>query len=145
MEGGMEIDPILIVLQLIPFLVVLVGLHFIIFKPLLKVLEERDRNIVEDRRDAEFLDREVTQKMEQLEDKLAEARALANEQRKSLREEIRVSEQEILDRARKESEILLADARRQIATEREAASRALAQETENLSRDIATSVLGRQV
>ncbi len=141
----MEIDPVLIVLQLFPFLAVLVGLHFIIFKPMLRLLEEREKNIVKDREVAALEEARVKEKMDELEEKLARAKAKANEERKTLREEIRRGEQEILDRARAEGDALVADARTQIETERKAASRALREETDALANEIATSVLGRSV
>ena len=45
----MEIDAIMIPLYLLPFLTVMVGLHFLIFKPMLKMLQERERAIEDDR------------------------------------------------------------------------------------------------
>lgn len=141
----MEIDPILIVLQLIPFLFVLVGLHFIIFKPMLHLLEEREKNIVKDREVAALEEARVKDQMDELEQKLSRAKAKANEERQALREEIRKGEQEILDRARAQGDVLVTEARSQIETERKAASRALREETDALANEIASSVLGRSV
>ncbi|MDP7113236.1 MAG: ATP synthase F0 subunit B [Myxococcota bacterium] len=141
----MEIDPILIGLQLIPFLIALVGLHFIIYKPMLNYLEEREQSVVQDRAAATGLQEQVQQKVAALEDKLTVARAEANAERARLREQIREEEQTILERARERADAMVAEARAEIAGEREAASRTLRAETEALSRDIARSVLGRPV
>jgi F-type H+-transporting ATPase subunit b len=141
----MEIDPTLILLQLIPFLVVLVGLYFIILKPMLKVIEEREKNIVLDRRDAEDLEQEVNSKLAELDEKLARARSEANTERQKLREEIRQRDEALLDRARIEADVMVGEARVQIAAERRAASKVLRDESETLAKEIASSVLGREV
>jgi F-type H+-transporting ATPase subunit b len=141
----MEIDPILIGLQLIPFLIALVGLHFIIFKPMLKYLEEREQSVARDRSAATGLQEQVQQKVAALEDKLTVARAEANAERVRLREQIREEEQTILERARERADVMVSEARTEIAAEREAASRTLRAETEALSQAIAKSVLGRPV
>ena len=141
----MEINPILIVLQVIPFLVVFVGLHFIIFKPMLRLLAEREKSIVQDRQDAERLEGEVHQKMAELEDRLAQAKAAANADRRERREEIRQREEEIIGAARAKADEVVDKAREEIGREAEAARRTLREESEELSRDVASSVLGRAV
>lgn len=141
----MEINPILIALQVIPFLVVLVGLHFIIFKPMLRLLADREKAIVQDRKDAEKLEGEVQQKMDELEERLAQAKAAANADRRERREEIRQREEEILAEARAEADQMVDQARAEIEREAEAARRTLREESETLARDVATSVLGRAV
>ncbi len=141
----MDLNPVLIGLQVIPFLVALVGLHFIIFKPMLRYLGRRERSIADDRREAEVLQGQVEEKVAELENKLATARAEAASERQRLRDQIRAEEQEILDRARERADALVEEARTQIAAEREAARRTLRDETETLAKDIAASVLGRAV
>jgi F-type H+-transporting ATPase subunit b len=141
----MEINPVLIAIQLVPFLVVLVGLHFIIFKPMLQILREREKRIVHDRREAEAMQDDVHQKMDELEGRLADARAQANAERRQLREEIRERSEEILGEAREEADRIVDQARAEIGREREAAQRTLAEESETLAREVATSVIGRTV
>ena len=141
----MEIDPTLILLQLIPFLVVLVGLYFIILKPMLKLIEEREKAIVLDRRDAEDLEQEVDSKLVELDEKLARARSEANTERQKLREEIRQRDEAMLGKAREQADALVDQARTEIAAERDAASKVLRDESETLAKEIASSVLGREV
>jgi F-type H+-transporting ATPase subunit b len=141
----MEINPILIGLQVIPFLVVLVGLHFIIFKPMLRLLAEREKAIVQDRKDAEELEGQVQEKMTELEERLAQAKAAANADRRERREEIRQREEEILTEARNKAEVMVDKARAEIEAEAEAARRTLREESEGLAKDVASSVLGRAV
>ena len=141
----MEIDPTLILLQLIPFLVVLVGLYFIILKPMLKLLEEREKSIVLERRDAEDLEQEVDSKLAELDEKLARARSEANAERQKLREEIRQRDEKFIEQARGAADALVDQARAQIAAERDAARKVLRDESETLAKEIASSVLGREV
>lgn len=141
----MEIDPTLILLQLIPFLIVLVGLYFIILKPMVNVLEQREKNIENDRRDAEQLEQDVESRLAELDEKLTRARAEANAERQKLREEIREREEAVLVRAHEEADALVAEARERIATERDAARKVLRDESEALAKQVASSVLGREV
>lgn len=141
----MEINPVLIGLQLIPFLVVLIGLHFIIFKPMLKLLQEREKRIVLDRQDAERMEDDVRGKVDELEAKLADARTQVNAERRQLRDEIKEREEEILGVARAEADQVVDRARQEIEREREAAQRTLREESQALARDAATSVLGRSL
>jgi len=141
----MEIDPTLILLQLIPFLVVLVGLYYIILKPLLKVIEQREKHAVEDRKEAKFLEQEVEEKLAELDDKLARARSEANAERQKLRDEIHEREEQMLGEARAKADAMLDEARGQIAAERDAARKVLQDESETLAKEIASSVLGREV
>lgn len=135
----------LLLLQTIPFLIALVGLHFIIFKPMLAMLAERERNIGGFRKEAELLQEEVATKLEELEGRLAEARVQAAAERGRLRVQATAAEQEIIGAARTKAEAILAEARERIAGERAAAAEQLEAQAVELSRTIAGGVLGREV
>ncbi len=135
----------MILLQAIPFLIALIGLHFIIFKPVLALLAEREKNIHGFRKEADSLKDEVAAKMAELEERLASARAEAATERSRLRAEAVAAEQEILGAARGRAETLIAEARAEIAAESAAASAQLETHATELSRAIATRVLGREV
>jgi len=133
----------LIALQTIPFLVVIAGLHLIIFKPMLAMLAEREKNIHGYRKEAELMQEEVDSKMAELEERLAEARVEAMAERGRLRQESLAMEQETLQAARSRAEAYLEEARATLTGERVAATEQLKETAGALSQQIASSVLGR--
>jgi F-type H+-transporting ATPase subunit b len=133
----------LIALQTIPFLVVIAGLHLIIFKPMLAMLAEREKNIHGYRKEAELMQEEVTAKMGELEKRLAEARVEAMAERSRLRQESLAMEQETLQAARTRAEAFLEEARNSLSKERVDATKQLEEAAGALSKQIASSVLGR--
>lgn len=135
----------MILLQLVPFLVAIGGLYLIIFKPMLAMLAEREKNIHGFKREAELLQEEVAAKVTELETRLVEARAEASAERAQLRQQAADAEGEILAAARAQADQLLGEARSKIAEERDAASAQLRSSAATLSQQIAGAVLGRPV
>ena len=141
----LKIDPKMVVLQMIPFLVATGGLYLIIFKPMLTMLAERERNIDGFRKEADLLQEEVTSKLEELEQQLQAARAEGQAERSKLRQEALDAEKEMLAAARAKADELLNAARSEIAAERDKAREQLRGSADELSKQIATAVLGRQI
>ncbi len=133
----------MILLQAIPFVVALVGLHVIIFKPMLAMLAERERNIHGFRKEAELLQDEVSGKLAELEERLAGARAEAGAERNRLRAEAKKAEDEILAAARAKADAALSEARATLESDTAAARTQLEATAAQLSRQIASTVLGR--
>ncbi|MCO4769940.1 MAG: ATP synthase F0 subunit B [Deltaproteobacteria bacterium] len=140
-----EVTLEMVLLQLIPFLVTVIGLHTIILKPMLSYLAERERNIEGFKNEADSLQGEVASKLAELDAKLLEARREAQDERARLRLEAKAAESEILDAARTKSDAVVAEARGVLATERDSASKQLQGTARGLSSTIASTILGRQV
>jgi len=134
-----------ILIQLVPFLITLVGLHHIIFKPMLAHLADRERNIDGFKREASLLQEEVAGKMGELEEKLGAARAEAAAERAGLRKQSKDAEAEIVGAARASAEGMLATARETLAAEKATASKELEVTAKTLSSSIAGTILGRPV
>ncbi len=135
----------LILLQAIPFVLALVGLHFIIFKPVLALLAEREKNIHGFKKEAELLQEEVDARLSELEVKLTDARAQAMAERNRLRQEALESEQEFIAAARERSEQVIEEARGVLAAEQATARAQLEAAAQGLSKDIASRLLGREI
>lgn len=133
----------MLLLQVIPFLLAVVGLHFIIFKPMLANLKEREEGIHGLKKTAEGLQDQVEDRVAALEEKLAQARAEAAAERGRLRAEAAVAESGILDAAHARAVQIVKEAREELARDREAARAQLAASADELSRAIAAQVLGR--
>jgi F-type H+-transporting ATPase subunit b len=135
----------MLLLQIIPFLLAVAGLHFIIFKPMLANLKEREENIHGFKKAAEGMHDQVEDKVAELEEKLASARAEAAAERSRLRTEAAAAESSILEAARAQADEIVKHAREELARDREAAQAQLAASADELSRSIAARVLGRKL
>jgi F-type H+-transporting ATPase subunit b len=140
-----EVTLDMVLIQLVPFLVTLLGLHYIIFKPMLAHLADRERNIDGFKREAALLQEEVAGKVGELEAKLSEAKAEAAVERASLRRDSKAAEAAVVGAAREASDGVLTEARAGIATEKAAASKELGLTARSLSTSIASTILGRKV
>jgi F-type H+-transporting ATPase subunit b len=141
----LNIDPQMVLLQTIPFLIATGGLYLIIFKPMLKMLAERERNISGFRSEADLMQEEVSSKLQELEQQLAEARAEGQAERSKLRQEALAAEKELLLAARNKTEEMLETAREAIAKEKDIAQVELRNSANELSKQVAGAILGREI
>ncbi len=139
------IDGSLILLQTIPFVIALLGLNALIFRPMLAMLAEREKNIHGFRKEAELLHDELASKVAELDERLAEARVQAAAERNRLRAEVKTAEDGISARARAEADVILAEARGKLEADTAAARTELQAAAAGLSQQIAATVLGRSL
>ena len=141
----MEIFPELVpaVLLVLPFLVTLLALNFILFKPLVQYLEDRDAVSGKALAEADSFKSAANDKLAELEEQLAGARREIVEIRKHARGEAQGEEAKILAEARKAAEAEVDTAVARISKEKADASVTLRGTAKVLSGDIAAQVLGR--
>ena len=135
----------MVLLQAIPFFLTVLGLNFIVFRPALELLAQREEHVDGFKRRAQELEKDTGRRAVELEARLQEARNRAGAERARFRAEAIRGEAAILDEARKRMEIELGDTRIRLAADREVARgqiRALARE---LSQRAASAILGRPV
>ena len=132
-----------LLLWLTPFLICLIGLHIILFKPMLNYLAARTQETDGARQEAKELNELVDDRIETLNQRLQDARNEAGQLRSAARAKAATKGQELIDTARSEAESRVADAVRRIQIERDTAAQALKQTATGLSSDIAGQVLGR--
>jgi F-type H+-transporting ATPase subunit b len=133
------------VIQLINFLVLILVLNIFLFKPIRKVLAERQGEISAAKARAEGVDREVQEKMAQYEAKLREVKSQASDERATLIKEAQTEEASILDKARKEATDSLATIKNKVAKEATDAKALLQEQAKALSLEICEKVLGRSL
>ncbi|MBT3218197.1 MAG: ATP synthase F0 subunit B [Proteobacteria bacterium] len=136
-------NPYLAALLAIPFVVSFLALRFILFKPLLDYLDERDETSAMANRDADQLSAKLQEQMEHLEEMLTGARAEAANLRAKARTVATEKEGEIIKQARLEAAEELRKAKEVIKTDSKAASLALKETAKTLSVEMAQRVLGR--
>ncbi len=132
-----------VIIQLAVVLFLMVILSTIVFKPFLRVLQER-RDWVEG---AEKKAKELQRRTEELMEKYRQAMAAAQAQGANIREEIRkeslAREMEILQRAMEEANGFLGEMKSKIQEKTRVARGSLRLHVANLSREIAEKILGR--
>jgi F0F1-type ATP synthase membrane subunit b/b' len=141
----MQIIPDLIpsLVLTLPFLVSMIALHVIFFKPLFAYMEEREGVANTARQEADDFQQATGEKLAQLETELIEARRRAAAVRSDSRTEAQAEEAVIIAAARKKAEGELEEAVTQIAAEAQTAAATLKGTAATLSAEIAQQVLGR--
>ncbi len=138
-------DPILAIIQVVPFLVLVAGLHVIIFKPMLDYLHDRGAATVGAKHDAQALMKQAEAKATDYEGQLAKVRAELTEYRAGLRAAAHKVHAGQVAEARRESDENLQGALAGVHAEAAIARQAVSGMAKELSGDIVQSVLGRAV
>lgn len=132
-------------IQLINFGILVLVLNIFLYKPLRKILSERNTTINDARDKASAVDAEVQAKMEQYEARLRDAKNEAGNRRAETLKAAQTEETAILEKARKEAAESLSTIRSRVATEATAARELLKTQAEALSGDICEKILGRSL
>ncbi len=133
----------LIIMQMVPFLLVLFALNRIIWRPMLAHLEERDAAIEGGRQEAAALQDRIEARMVEYRERLDAAKAEVTELRAQRRGEASEEMDARIAAARAAAESEIAAAVSNINAERAQAWRQLKRSTRRLAGDIAGRVLGR--
>ncbi len=133
------------IFQLVNFLVLMLVLNLVLYKPVRKLLADRAAEIAGGHEKAASLDQEVQEKMAQYEARLHDAKIKATEERGLLKKEAQAYEAEVLDQARKEANQSLGVIKGKVAQEAAAAKDILKEQAKSLSLEICEKVLGRRL
>ncbi|MCP4504023.1 MAG: ATP synthase F0 subunit B [Deltaproteobacteria bacterium] len=128
---------------LVFFLLTLAGLSQLLFKPMMKVFDEREKRIGGAAAETASLQDSSSEKVEKANKAMADAQAKAREVLITLREEGAAAQKEIIEKARSEAQAKLEVARKELAKTAADASKSLDDESKKLADDIVQKVLGR--
>lgn len=134
-----------LLIQMGSFLVLMVILNLFVFRPMVTLLEEREKRIKDPGTDAKGMEAEVERMRLQYEATLNEAKLKAIEERNRLRKEGADREQEIVKGAYKAAEGTVSEVKERIEKELSIARETLRKEAESLSSNVAEKLLGRAV
>jgi F-type H+-transporting ATPase subunit b len=144
--GGVVVDlDVTVVGQIILFLILLVVLKPLLFEPMLKLFEEREKRIEGAKLQARKMDEASAGALAKYEAEMQSARSSGNAERDKLRAQGAKEESEILGEVRKSTAATLEDGRKRLATEMTDVRRALLAESTNLGKELASRVLGHEV
>lgn len=132
-------------LQFANFVVLLVVLNALLFKPLRAVLAARKATIDGDLGRARALDDEIKAQVAEYEAKLQEARQRGSQERMALRQAALAEETRLISAANEKATQRLQSLKEQVAGEAETARQGLRAQTEALARQVAGKVLGREL
>ena len=139
---SIELD-ITFFIQIGLFLLLVYILNVLIYKPVLRVMEERGKKISGMEADAVLADKEVEDKLASYRLELDKAKQSGNTDRITLKKEGLDKEVELLGAAHAEAQKTLSAAKDKIAKEVELALATLKGMTEEMGKDIADKVVGR--
>jgi len=131
--------------QMVNFFILLLILNVFLYKPIRKILAERDAEIAVAKEKTTAVDREVQEKMALYEAKLRQVKEKANEEKGQVIKESRKAEADIISKARSEAAASLALIQNRIAGEAESARKTLKEQAQSLSLEICEKVLGRSL
>jgi F-type H+-transporting ATPase subunit b len=131
--------------QVVLFIGLTVALKPLLFDPMLKLFEERERRIDGAKVQARKIDEKSATALAEYEAEMAKARAAANVEREKVRAEALKREQEILGSVRATTAKVMEEGKRAAHAEAERAKVALGANTGALAKDLAGRVLGREV
>lgn len=116
-----------------------------LFKPYLKMREERDKGIDGARKEAESMSSEADARLADYESQLSEARARAYDEQRKLRTEAAAYQAEVTDKARTEASSAIEESRANVREQVEAARAELMPQAEALAGQMTAKLLGRKV
>ena len=132
----------LLVSQIFNFTLLAVLLYFVAYKPILRMLDERSARIKQGLEDAEAASRRAAEIEQEFEQQMAIARKEGQEIIAQATQMSEKTRQDILARAREESQEQIDKAKDEIARERELAMADLRQQVADLSLTISEKVIG---
>ncbi len=131
--------------QIINFLLLIFILNVLLYKPILGILDKREKRLAEADAEVKRLNGEIERKLAEYEEKARQARKEAAEQAKGSLREGSEEAKKIVDGAREEIAGLMDDFHRRMEGEIGEARRMLRSQSRTISLRIAEKVLGRAI
>jgi F-type H+-transporting ATPase subunit b len=143
-EDILSVDKTLII-QIIIFIASIFILNAFLFKPILELLEKREKLTTGTIKEAKKLEEEVEHIIKDYEAKLNEARSQAIEERGEIRRRAQAAAEDLIGKARKEAQILLEEAKIKLELEAKEIKEKIRPDIEVLARELASQILRKEV
>jgi F-type H+-transporting ATPase subunit b len=134
-----------VVYQIILFVVLWVVLSKILFRPYLRLLEERERKTTGAQHDSLDLEREGARLRAQYEQKIAQAQAAGYATKETILQEARRERERIVTEARDEAMKLLQGVRLEVESQMQKERQLAATEAGIVAQEMVNKILGRKV
>ncbi len=131
--------------QLVNFIVLLVALNFILFKPIRQIMQEREQGISSSFGDAKAAQERTQSLLEQYNAAVAEAKQKAATTYNTIYQQGLDTQRDMISAERTKAGVILDKARAEIVSSANTARTDLKKEAERLSQEITSKLLGRAV
>jgi F-type H+-transporting ATPase subunit b len=131
--------------QIILFVVLLLILNKVLFRPYLQLLEERERKTTGAQHDSADLELEGAQLRARYDEKIAQAQAAGYAAKEAILQDGRQQRERIIGEAREQATSTLESARREVAAAMEREKPLAATEAVAVAAEMVSKVLGRRV
>lgn len=132
-------------IQMANFILLILVLNAILYKPIRKILIERKKKIQGYKEGIEAVQQQAAEGEQTFQSKIGEARTKGFQEKEALKQTGQEEEKRLIDEINKQARAELEAVRAQIAKDAEAARRRLEKEVKAFSAAIAEKILGRAV
>lgn len=133
------------IIQMINFLALIFILNFLLYKPLLKILGQRQEQMTASEEEVKNLNLTIEKRMAEYEAKIQKAKIEAMGQRNEIVQEGAAKGKEIIDAAKKEIAGMIDQFQQKLGAEMDQARSILHNQSRKISMEIAEKVLGRSI
>ena len=132
-------------IQMVNFILLIFILNFLLYKPVLKIIEKRNKKLEASDEEVKSLNETIERNMAEYEGKVRQARAEAVVQRDEIEEEGTEQGKAIIGKVRDEISEKLGDFKTKLQNETDKARGVLRDQTGTIATDISEKVLGRGI
>lgn len=141
-----NLEPFTVLIHLVIFLVMVFGvLNPLLFKPMLRVMDERKARVGGNQEAAEDARAQAEELIGTYSEQIKEARQEALREKEGIRKTGENEEDAIIKTAREKSGNMIAELQQKIAAEYQGARQILVSESEAMGKEVAARILGRRV
>ncbi|MEN6465175.1 MAG: ATP synthase F0 subunit B [Syntrophaceae bacterium] len=131
--------------QMANFIILIVVLNFILYKPLLKILDARDEKLAASDQEVKDLNAAIEKKVAEYEEKIRQAKLEAMNQRNEIQKGGSDQAKQIIDETRAELAKIMEEFQGKLDQEISQAKLVLKNQSAGISSEIAEKVLGRRL
>ena len=135
----------LVALQFLPFITTIAALYFIVFKPMMDYLEERENASSGATDTAKELEVDIQTKKSEILNEINTALKEGSDKRSVVRQELVEEYNEFVYQKRQVAESVIKDAINEIAVEKSAARQEVRVQAEHFANEIAGKIIGRNI
>lgn len=132
-------------IQMANFIVLIIVLNIVLFKPILGVIEGRKKRLEDLDQEVKSLETEIDEKMADYEEKLRQARQEAMNERNEVQQKAAEDGKAIMGEARSEISAIVEGFKKKLDKEMTDARNVLKSQSEKISQEISEKVLGRSI
>jgi F-type H+-transporting ATPase subunit b len=130
-------------IQIVNFLLLIAILHVLLYKPILRIMRERENRLKASEEEVKSLYQTIERKTAEYEEKIRLAKMEAMNQRNEIQKQGALEAQRIIEAAREEIARMTEEFKEKLAKEMEEARNILTAQSRTISFEIAERVLGR--